>query len=90
MVERGADKAPLIWSMSYSPLCLLSIIRMSDLLSIFCNNSSIVIRGTSSEGAGLVEGSGTGSGVGASVGNDVHAIEASNINIATGGISFLR
>jgi len=48
------------------------------------------MRGTSSEGAGLADGSGTGSGVGAGVGDDVHAIKASNINIATGGTSFLR
>jgi len=90
MVESGAETDPLTWSTSYCSLYLVSTTRMSASFSIFCNNSSMVMRGTRSEGVGLAAGSGVAVWSGVDTGEDVHATEASDIKIAAVIINFLR
>ena len=48
------------------------------------------MRGTRSEGVGLAAGSGVSAWSGVEMGEDVHAIEASDIKIAAVIINFLR
>jgi len=81
ILARVTGIAPLMWPMvnCVSTSTLVSTIMMSALLSIFCNNSSLVIRGTCTEGGGIDVASGGVEGVGAGFIGGVGAVLGSNV-----------